>query len=168
MSTTFIHGTAEIDPSAEVGAGTMIWNWSKVREGACIGHSCHLGQGVYVDHDVVVGDRCKIQNGVSVYFGVTLGHSVFVGPHATFTNDRVPRADSEAWEVVPTIVHDRVSIGANATIICGVTLGEASVVGAGAVVTADVPPYALVVGNPARVVDYVDAEGNRLNREAVS
>ncbi|MFP5316741.1 MAG: acyltransferase [Acidimicrobiia bacterium] len=160
----YIHATAEVDPRAVIGPGTSIWNWSKIREGARVGAGCRIGQGVYIDRDVSVGDGCKIQNGVSVYLGVTLGDHVFVGPHATFTNDRVPRASSgDGWEVVPTVVEDHASVGANATIVCGVRLGRACMVGAGAVVTRDVAPHALVVGNPARVVGWVDVDGSRLD-----
>ena len=167
MSAPFVHPTAEVDPAAEIGAGTSIWNWTKVREGACLGRDCRIGQSVYIDHDVVMGDACKIQNCVSIFHGVTLGDHVFVGPSATFTNDRVPRASAgDSWEVVPTQVDDHASIGANATIVCGVVLGRGCMVGAGSVVTADVPPFALVVGNPARIVDYVDLDGTRLHRGA--
>lgn len=165
MTEPYVDDTAIVASDALVGPGTAIWNWTKVREGARIGASCRIGQGVYIDHDVVIGDRCKIQNGVSVFHGVTIGTAVFVGPGATFTNDRVPRAGGdEDWEVSPTRVEDHASIGANATIICGVTLGEACMVGAGAVVTNDVPAYGLVVGNPARLIDYVDLRGERLHR----
>ncbi len=160
----YVHPTAEVDPRAMIGPGTSIWNWTKVREGARVGALCRIGQGVYIDRDVSVGDGCKIQNGVSVYAGVTLGNHVFVGPQATFTHDRVPRAASgDDWEVVPTLVDDHASVGANATIVCGVRLGRACMVGAGAVVTRDVPPNALVVGNPARVVGWVDVDGSRLD-----
>jgi len=163
VSGAFIHPTANVSQDASIGSGTSIWDWTKVREGARIGSDCQLGQGVYIDHDVVVGDGCKIQNGVSVYHGVSLGDHVFVGPNATFTNDLVPRADSGAdWKVVPTVVGDHASVGANATIVCGVHLGTACMVGAGAVVVRDVPPHALVVGNPARIIDYVALEGTRL------
>ena len=100
-----------------------------------------------------------------MYNGVTVGRHVFVGPSVTFTNDLVPRADSgDDWTVVPTTVDDHVSIGANATIVCGITLGRGCMVGAGAVVTRDVPPFGLVMGNPARLVDYVDLAGSRLHR----
>ena len=163
VAPAYVHPTAEVDPRAVIGPGTSIWNWTKVREGARVGAGCHIGQGVYIDRDVAVGDGCKIQNGVSVYLGVTLGDHVFVGPHATFTNDRVPRASSgDNWEVVPTVVEDHASVGANATIVCGVRLGRACMVGAGAVVTRDVAPHALVVGNPARVVGWVDVDGSRI------
>jgi acetyltransferase-like isoleucine patch superfamily enzyme len=162
--TVFVHPTADVDEGATVGDGTTIWNWTKVREGARIGPRCRIGQCVYVDHGVSMGQGCKVQNGVSVYHGVTLGDYVFVGPNATFTNDRLPRAASgDGWEVVPTLVEDHASIGAGATIVCGVRLGRACMVGAGAVVTRDVPPHALVVGNPARLIGYVALDGTRLD-----
>ncbi len=163
MTDPFVHPSAQVSAEASIGAGTNIWDWSKVREGARIGAGCQIGQAVYIDHDVVVGDGCKIQNGVSVYFGVTLGDHVFVGPNASFTNDLAPRAASGTdWQVVPTVVEDHASVGANATIVCGVRLGAACMVGAGAVVVRDVPPHALVVGNPARIIDYVALDGHRL------
>ncbi len=161
MSAPYIDPTAEVDAAATVGDDAQVWNWTKVREGASIGARCRVGQGVYVDHDVTIGADSKVQNGVSVYHGVTIGRSVFVGPHATFTNDRVPRAGDEGWTVCATVVEDHASIGANATIVCGVRLGRACMVAAGAVVTRDVPPHALVMGTPARVVDYVDLDGSR-------
>jgi UDP-2-acetamido-3-amino-2,3-dideoxy-glucuronate N-acetyltransferase len=162
MGRPSVDPTAQVHADATLGEDVQVWTWTKVREGAVIGAGSKLGQGVYVDHHVQIGERCKVQNHVSVFAGVSLGDAVFVGPHATFTNDRVPRADVEEWSVVPTVVEDHVSVGANATIVCGVRLGRACMVGAGAVVVADVPPHALVVGNPARVVDYVDLAGGRL------
>jgi UDP-2-acetamido-3-amino-2,3-dideoxy-glucuronate N-acetyltransferase len=158
---TYVDPSASVDAGAEIGDDVQVWNWSKVREGARIGAGTRLGQGVYVDHDVEIGAGSKVQNGVSLYYGVTLGDSVFVGPNATFTNDRVPRADAEEWTVTPTVVEDHASIGANATIVCGVRLGRACMVAAGAVVTSDVPDHALVVGAPARVIDYVRLDGTR-------
>ena len=124
-----------------------------------------IGKNVYVDADVTVGDRVKIQNNVSVYTGVTIDDEVFVGPSATFTNDRVPRATSSDWEVVPTRVRRGASVGANTTIVCGVELGEYSMVGAGAVVTHDVEDHELVVGSPARRLGWVCACGTVLTRE---
>jgi UDP-2-acetamido-3-amino-2,3-dideoxy-glucuronate N-acetyltransferase len=157
---TFIHPTAEVHASAKIGEGVSIWNWSKVREGARIGAATNVGQGVYVDIDTRIGARCKIQNGVYVYSGVTLGDDVFVGPNATFTNDRVPRAHPH-WEIVETIVEEGASIGANATIICGIRLGRHCMVAAGAVVTKDVPDFGLVMGAPARLFDYISVSGKR-------
>lgn len=161
---SFIHPTAIVDDRALIGDGVSIWHWTAVREFAQIGEGCTIGQGVYIDHGVLLGRGCKVQNGVSVYHGVTLADDVFVGPRATFTNDRFPRADCGGWEVVPTTVERGASIGANATIICGLTIGERSMVAAGAVVTRDVPAYGLVIGNPARLVDFVDDSGRPTRR----
>jgi len=170
-----IHPTAEVSKDATVGDGTQIWNEAQVREGARIGKRCRLGKGVYIDAHVTVGDDCKIQNRVSVYQGVMIGDRVFIGPHACFTNDLAPRAarpdwklrpESERaaeWQIVKTVVEDGASIGANATILCGLTIGSYAMVGAGAVVTKDVPPHALVVGNPAEVRGYVCECGRTLD-----
>lgn len=166
--TLFVHATAEVSEQAHIGNGTTIWNWTKVREGVHIGPQCNIGQGVYIDEGVRVGSACKIQNYVSIYRGVTIGDGVFVGPHATFTNDLSPRADSLEWAIVPTIVDDGASIGANATIVCGVRLGRRCMVGAGAVVTSDVAPYSLVTGVPARFSGWVDDLGRRVNEPPAS
>ena len=143
-----------------------IWNWSKVRERATIGDATNIGQSNYIDIDVRIGTRCKLQNGVYIYAGVTLGDDVFVGPNATFTNDRVPRAHLPHWKIVDTLVEDGASIGANATIVCGITLGRHCMIAAGAVVTRDVPAFALVMGSPARIFDYVTASGRRVGWQA--
>lgn len=162
--TTFVHPTADVDDTAVLGEGAQVWNWSKVREGAALGAGTKVGQGVYIDHHVVLGAGCKVQNGVSVFAGVRCGDHVFIGPHVTFTNDLHPRAAAgDDWSLVETVVEDHASIGANATVVCGVVLGRGCMVGAGSVVTADVPPFALVVGVPARVVGEVDLAGNRVD-----
>lgn len=148
----YVHPTAEVSSRASIGKGTKIWNQAQIREGATLGEYCIVGKDVYIDKDVLVGHRVKIQNAVSIYCGVTIEDDVFVGPHATFTNDKFPRADNAAWSIVPTLVKRGASIGANATIICGVTIGERAMIGAGAVVTKDVPADAVVVGNPARPI----------------
>lgn len=162
---TYIDPTAVVHGEAVIGDGAMIWNWTKVRERAAIGAGTNVGQCCYIDFDVVIGMRCKIQNGVSVYNGVTLGDDVFVGPNATFTNDRVPRAHMADWSVTPTVVEDGASIGANATIICGVRIGAHAMIAAGAIVTKDVPAHALVVGAPGIVIDYVTRAGRRLRHD---
>lgn len=162
----FVHATATVDPHAQLGPGTRAWINVQVREGARIGADCILSKDVYVDHGVQIGDRCKIQNGVSVYHGVTIGDDVFVGPHACFTNDRVPRAFNSDWQLTATHIGRGASIGANATIVCGVTIGEFAMVAAGSVVTRDVEPFALVMGNPARKVGTVDARGERVGKRS--
>jgi len=155
-----IHPSAVIDEGAKVPESARIWHFVHVCSGASIGEDASLGQGVYVGPGVAIGARCKVQNNVSVYEGVTLEEDVFVGPSAVFTNVTYPRAHvPRRHEFKPTLVKRGATIGANATILCGVTVGEFSMIGAGAVVTKDVPPYALVVGVPAQVVGQMCACG---------
>lgn len=161
----FIHETAEVSPNAVLGANTKIWINVQIREGARIGEDCILSKDVYIDHSVLIGNRCKIQNGVSVYAGVEIDDDVFVGPNASFTNDRVPRAFNTNWKITPTRIERGASIGANATIVCGVTIGEYAMVAAGSVVTRDVPAFCLVMGNPARVVSRIDKSGDKVEGE---
>lgn len=164
LAASVVHASAVVEPGADIGPGTRIWHHVHVRAGAHVGRDCVLGKNVFVDTTAVIGDRVKVQNNVSVYAGVVLEDEVFVGPSAVFTNDRHPRAQSEAWEVSPTVVRRGASVGANATIVCGVELGTWSVVGAGAVVTRDVLPHELVVGNPARRSGWVCACGRVVSR----
>lgn len=165
VASVFIHPTATVSEQAKIGSGTKIWHYVHIREGAAIGANCVLGKDVYIDHYVSIGNGVKIQNGVSVYHGVTLEDDVFVGPNAAFTNDLLPRAQHTDWRVVETVVERGASIGANATIVCGVRLGAHCMVGAGSVVVKNVPPHALVVGNPARVLGYVCSCGHHLHRD---
>ena len=147
----FVHESSYVDEPCRVGAGTKIWHYSHVMKDSVIGRECTIGQNVFVATGVRVGDRCKIQNNVSLYEGVTLEDDVFCGPSMVFTNVINPRSEvSRRDEFRPTLVKKGASIGANATVICGVTIGTGAFVAAGAVVTHDVPDYALVVGNPAR------------------
>lgn len=155
----YIHPTAAVSPQASIGAGTTIWHHAQIREQAELGCGCVVGKGVYIDRGVKIGDRVKIQNYVSIYRGVTIEDDAFIGPHVTFTNDLYPRSFNQDWQVIPTHVERGASIGANATICCGITLGSYSMIGAGAVVTCDIPPYALAVGNPARIIGRVDKSG---------
>lgn len=165
MEDVFIHPSAHVSEGATIGRGTKIWINSQIREGAVIGERCIISKDTYIDANVKIGSRAKIQNGVSVYHGVEIGDDVFVGPNATFTNDRVPRAFNADWTVSETRVGKGASIGANATVVCGHSIGEYAMIGAGSVVTKDVPAHALVLGNPARVAGYVCRCGYRLDAE---
>ena len=157
------HETAVIDDGAEIGVGSKIWHFCHVSNGSKIGENCVLGQNVFVAPKVVLGNGVKVQNNVSLYEGVTCEDDVFLGPSMVFTNVINPRSFIERKsEFRPTLVKKGATIGANATIICGVTIGEYALIGAGAVVTKDVPAYALVVGNPGKVVGKVDEEGNSI------
>ena len=161
---TFIHPTATVEDGAVVAAGTRIWHRSHVRAESRIGIDCTIGFAVYVDTGVVIGDRCKIENHVSLFRGVVLQDDVFVGPAATFTNDLYPRSGPSEWEVVPTEVRRGASLGANATVVCGVEVGAWSMVGAGSVITADVPAHGLMLGTPARLRGWVCICGHVLTR----
>lgn len=161
----FIHDTAIVEAGAVLGAGTQVWHHAHVRSDAVIGRGCTLGKGVYIDQGVTIGDRVKIQNHVSVYVGVTLQDDIMVGPSACFTNDLRPRS-GDGWQVTPTLVKSGVGIGANATIVCGATIGRWAMIGAGTVVVGDVPDHALVVGNPSRVIGWVDEHGETVSRQA--
>lgn len=163
MENVYIHPTAEVSPEAVVGSGCKIWNQAQVREGVHLGENCIVSKNVYLDAGVQIGSGVKIQNNVNVYHGVTIEDEVFLGPSMTFTNDRFPRAFQSDFEVVPTLVKHGASIGANATIRCGVVIGAYAMVACGSVVTKDVPPYALVAGNPARQIGWVCVCGNRLD-----
>ncbi|MCI9278492.1 N-acetyltransferase [bacterium D16-50] len=151
----FVHDTAIVSDGAVIGKGSKIWVNSQIRENVVIGSNVIISKDTYIDATVVIGNNVKIQNGVSVFHGVTIEDDVFVGPNVTFTNDMFPRAFSEDWKVYETRVCKGASIGANSTVVCGNVIGEYAMVGAGSVVTKDVPPHALVVGNPAKMIGYV-------------
>jgi acetyltransferase-like isoleucine patch superfamily enzyme len=162
MDKVFIHPSAHVDSNAKIGEGTKIWINAQIRENSSIGKNCIISKDTYIDTKVTIGNRCKIQNGVSIYQGVSLEDDIFVGPNATFTNDKVPRAFDENWQITPTVIKKGASIGANATIVCGVTIGEYAMVAAGSVVTKDVEPFTLVMGNPAKFYSYIDKMGNKI------
>ncbi len=156
MTDFFAHPQALIE-SSRIGAGTRVWAFAHVLPDATIGRECNICDHVFVENDVVVGDRVTIKCGVQLWDGVTLEDDVFVGPNATFTNDPFPRSRQRPEGYARTLVRAGASIGANATILPGLTLGRGCMVGAGAVVTHDVPSNAIVAGNPARIIGYVDS-----------
>jgi UDP-2-acetamido-3-amino-2,3-dideoxy-glucuronate N-acetyltransferase len=167
MSDFFVHESSYVDEGCQIGEGTRIWHFTHVMAGARVGRRCNIGQNVVIAPDVVIGDNVKIQNNVSVYAGVTLEDDVFCGPSMVFTNVVNPRSHvPRKHEYQPTLVKCGASLGANSTILCGHTIGRFAFVGAGSVVTRDVPDYALVVGNPGRVVGWMCACGVKLAASA--
>ena len=166
QSEYFVHESSYVDEDVTIGAGTNIWHFTHIQSGAKIGKNCTIGQNVNIGNNVRIGNYVKIQNNVSVYEGVELEDFVFCGPSMVFTNIKVPRSEFPQRGgnfYQKTLVKKSASIGANATIICGVTIGEYALIGSGSVVTKEVPNYALIVGNPGKVVGKVDKNGNRIN-----
>jgi UDP-2-acetamido-3-amino-2,3-dideoxy-glucuronate N-acetyltransferase len=161
------HPTAVIDEGCTIGEGTRIWHFTHLMGGCTVGRGCTIGQNVFIAKGVTLGNWVKVQNNVSVYEGVTCDDFVFLGPSCVFTNVINPRSAIERKHAFrPTHIGRGASVGANATVLCGVSIGEYAMIGAGAVVTKDVPPYALVVGNPARQTGWVSEYGCTLNFSA--
>jgi UDP-2-acetamido-3-amino-2,3-dideoxy-glucuronate N-acetyltransferase len=159
------HESVFIDQDVSIGKGTKIWHFTHIQSNTTIGKSCTLGQNVNISNNVKIGNNVKIQNNVSVYEGVEIEDYVFCGPSMVFTNINFPRAEfpqnsSEKYQ--KTLVKRSASIGANATILCGITIGKYSLIGAGSVILEDVFDYALVVGNPGKIIGWVNEKGDRL------
>ncbi|MGX1269939.1 acyltransferase [Streptomyces phaeoluteigriseus] len=169
-----VQPSAQVDDTAEIGAGSSVWDLAQVREGARLGEGCVIGRGAYVGTGVRMGDNCKLQNYALVYEPAELGDGVFIGPAVVLTNDHNPRSvDPEGkqkrggdWEAVGVKIADGASIGARSVCVAPLTIGRWSMVAAGAVVTKDVPDFALVVGVPARQVGWVGRAGVRLTERA--
>ncbi len=168
MAEVFVHPQG-INESDRVGAGTRIWAFAHVMKNAVVGESCNIGEGAFIESGAVLGNHVTIKNGVCVWDRVTVEDYVFLGPHAAFTNDKVPRSHPEYrtapedWR--PILIREGATVGANATIVCGNTLGAWCFVGAGAVVTHDVPAHAIVAGNPARRIGWICRCGAKLSGE---
>ena len=156
MKGVFIHEKALCE-SSKVGAGTRVWAFAHLLPGAEIGRECNICDGVFIENDVVVGDRVTIKCGVQLWDGLRIESDVFIGPNVTFTNDRFPRSKATPEKFLRTTVRRGASISANATILPGIEIGEGAMIGAGAVITRSVPPMAIAVGNPASIIGYVDA-----------
>jgi UDP-2-acetamido-3-amino-2,3-dideoxy-glucuronate N-acetyltransferase len=163
MSDFFAHPSAVIDQGSVIGEGTKIWHFSHIMPNCNIGKGCNIGQNVVISPEVILGNNVKIQNNVSVYTGVICEDDVFLGPSMVFTNVINPRsAVARKDEYRKTLVKKGASIGANATIVCGHDVGDYAFIGAGAVVTKTIPPFALVVGNPAKQLGWMSTYGHRL------
>jgi UDP-2-acetamido-3-amino-2,3-dideoxy-glucuronate N-acetyltransferase len=163
MDSFFAHETAIIDEGCTIGKGSKIWHFSHIMSNCIIGEECNIGQNVVVSPGVILGNNNKVQNNVSIYTGVICDDDVFLGPSMVFTNVINPRsAINRRDQYAKTHVGRGASIGANATIVCGHDIGEYAFIGAGAVVTKTIPPFALVVGNPAKQIGWISEYGHRL------
>lgn len=160
MST--IHFLADVQTS-NIGEGTNVWQFSVVLKGAVIGSNCNINCQVFIENDVFIGNNVTIKPGVQIWDGIIIEDNVFIGPNATFTNDKFPRSKQYPDTFQSTLLKKGCSIGANATILGGITIGAYAIIAAGSVVTKDVPEYALVKGNPARISGYVTEEGIKIN-----
>jgi acetyltransferase-like isoleucine patch superfamily enzyme/dTDP-4-dehydrorhamnose 3,5-epimerase-like enzyme len=143
--------------SSSIGRGTRIWAFAHVLPGAVIGADCNICDQTFIENEVRIGDRVTVKCGVQLWDGITIEDDVFIGPNATFTNDPYPRSGLHPSQIAHTVVKKGASIGANATLMPGITVGQHAMIGAGSVVTGDVPPLAIVTGNPARIVGYEGA-----------
>lgn len=172
MKKFFVHKTAEIEKSVIIGENTKIWHYAQIREGAKIGDNCIIGKNVFIDFEIEIGNNCKIQNNCSIYHKTTIEDGVFIGPHVIITNDNNPRAidptgklkDKRDWKVGEVLVKHGASIGAGSIVLPDVVIGKFAMIGAGSVVTRDVPDFALVFGNPAKVHGKVNESGQITKR----
>ena len=166
MKDFFIHESSYLDDSAIIGSGSKIWHFTHIMKNSTIGKKCNIGQNVVISPNVILGNNVKVQNNVSIYTGGVCEDNVFLGPSMVFTNILNPRSEFPqrgSKYYIKTKVKKSASIGANATILCGVTIGKYALVGAGSVVTKDVPDHAKIIGNPGKLVGWVDKEGDKLD-----
>jgi len=175
MEAPSVHGTADVDETADLGPGTTVWHLAQIRENARLGSDCIVGRGAYVGPGVIVGDQVKLQNYALVYEPARLEDQVFIGPAAILTNDLFPRSTDASgklkrpadWEALGVVVRQGASIGARAVVLPGVVVGSWAMVAAAAVVTRDVPGFALVAGIPARRIGWVGPAGAKLEADGV-
>jgi UDP-2-acetamido-3-amino-2,3-dideoxy-glucuronate N-acetyltransferase len=160
-----IHPLAEV-MSSDIGEKTTIWQYAVILSEAKIGANCNINCHTFIENDVIIGSNVTVKPGVYLWDGLRIEDNVFIGPNATFTNDKYPRSKQYPTSFQKTILRKGCSIGANATILGGTTVGEFSIIGAGSVVTRDVPAYSLVVGNPAKIIAWLDEKGNKLEKRS--
>lgn len=158
-----IHPFADVQ-TTNIGQGSTIWQFAVILKGANIGEDCNINCHTFIENDVIIGNRVTVKAGVYLWDGIRINDDVFIGPNVTFTNDKYPRSKKYPDAFQQTILLKGCSIGAAATILGGITVGSYATVGAGSVVTKDVPDYAVVVGNPARILYWIDEKGNRLKQ----
>ena len=161
----YAHESSYIDENVSIGSNTKIWHFCHLQSGSRVGKNTTIGQNVNIGNNVRIGNNVKIQNNVSIYEGVEIEDFVFCGPSIVFTNILLPRSEfpqRSSEHYVKTLVKKSASIGANATVLCGITIGQYSLIGAGSVVTKNIPNYALAVGNPAKIVGWVDERGKKI------
>lgn len=163
----FVHPKGLCETS-HVGKNTRIWAFAHVLPDAQLGADCNISDNVFIENDVIIGDRVTIKCGVQVWDGIQIMDDVFIGPNATFTNDRFPKSKQYPEEFLRTVVKNKATIGANATILPGLTIGESAMIGAGAVVTRSVPPFAIVVGNPAKIIGYTESATSSVNESPLA
>lgn len=166
MSDFFVHPQG-LNESTSVGANTRIWAFAHVLPGARVGRNCNICDHVFIENDVVIGDRVTVKCGVQLWDGLRVGDDVFIGPNVTLTNDPLPRSKRHLTSHPHTVLESGCSIGANATILPGLTVGRGAMVGAGSVVTQSVPAHAIVVGNPARITGYMGTDSKAERHDAV-
>jgi UDP-2-acetamido-3-amino-2,3-dideoxy-glucuronate N-acetyltransferase len=161
MSDAYFRHPQALVETDQIGSDTRVWAFVHILPGARLGADCNICDHVFIENEVVLGDRVTVKSGVQIWDGVTIEDDVFIGPNVTFTNDPAPRSRRQPAEWPQLTIRKGASVGANATLLPGITVGQYAMVGAGAVVTRSVPPHAVVVGNPARIVRYTDEAGSR-------
>jgi UDP-2-acetamido-3-amino-2,3-dideoxy-glucuronate N-acetyltransferase len=157
-----IHELADVKTTT-IGSGTTVWQFSVILAGATLGRNCNINCHTFIENDVVLGDNVTVKAGVYLWDGLRVHDNVFIGPNATFVNDTRPRSKQYPDSFSTTVIEKGASIGANATILSGVTVGAYSMIGAGSVVTKNVPSFSLVVGNPARIVGWINEKGEKIS-----
>ena len=168
----FVHKTAIIEANVKIGRGTKVWHFSHLRRGTKIGKNCVIGKAVFIDFDSEIGDNVKIQNHAIIYHQAIIEDGVFIGPNVCFTNDKIPRAinpdgsikNADDWQSSTIHIRRGASIGAHSVILPNIEIGEAALVGSGSVVTKNIPAFALVFGNPARLRGFVCQCGKKFTR----